>query len=244
VRISPVGSSRGVEVGGPGTLAVADRSVGGRGSPRLSERRQLIAHQRDRKLEPPSVRDVVEPAARTGGMRKRYDRCLSLHEGPADCPRQARQAEQASQREPADRDDERRSQQRQLPLAPELAEPLLGRRRRAVAATRGGAARIAPRHRSAVERRVERGFVQLEPTSQRPARAAPPRPSLDPLDRAWRLAEEVRALSRYTLEHRLGIERESRLEAGAAAAVVALKGCKASIGATARRHAADARRRS
>ena len=49
---------------------------------------------------------------------------------------QRRDAEQPPQREPADGDDQVRAQQLELPVAPELAEVLLARRRRAVAAAR------------------------------------------------------------------------------------------------------------
>src|SRR5262249_12950031 len=123
--------------------------------------------------------------------------------------------------EDADRDDQLRPQQRELPLAPERAEPLLLRARRPVAAARGRAARIAARHRCAVERAVEGVLVEVEPAAERAAGAAPPRPALGALDRARRLAEEVRALAAARRGDRERAERMPGLPARAAPPLVA-----------------------
>ena len=69
------------------------------------------------------------PAARAGRMRERHDGHAVALEPLADRAVSWR-AEQAAEREPADRDDQLRPQQLELPVAPELAELLLARRRR------------------------------------------------------------------------------------------------------------------
>src|SRR5207247_3335808 len=61
------------------------------------------------------------------------------------------------------------AEQFELPVPPELAELLLARRRRPVAAAGRCPAGIAARDRGAVERRIERILVQLEPAAERPA---------------------------------------------------------------------------
>src|SRR4029077_6634593 len=140
------------------------------------------------------VRRVVEPAARARGVRQRDDGRPVQLEPLADAGSERGAAEQPSQREASDRDDHLWPQQLELPLAPEGAELLLARRRRAVAAAGRGAPRVAARHRRAVEGRVEVVLLELEPAAKRPAGAATPREPLFSLDHARRLAEHVRTL--------------------------------------------------
>src|SRR5690348_10366831 len=92
----------------------------------------------------------------------------------ADALRQRRQAEQRLQREPARGHDQLRAEKLELPAVPERAQVALARRRSAVAASGRGAARIATGHGRAIERRVERVLVQLEPAAERLPRAAAP----------------------------------------------------------------------
>ena len=73
---------------------------------------------------------------------------------------------------------------------------MLARRRRAVAAARRGAPGVAARDRGAVEGRVELVLLELEPTAERPPRAAAPRQPLLSFDNAGRLAVEVGGLVR------------------------------------------------
>src|SRR5512146_256226 len=103
---------------------------------------------------------------------------------PADRIGETRHAEEPSRRESADRHDQLRLEEPQLRVTPALAEPLLLRRRRAVAASRACASGVAPRHRGAVERRVELVLVELEPAAQRLARTASPRAAFLALDDA------------------------------------------------------------
>ena len=141
---------------------------------------------------------VVDAPDRAGrrarGSRGRSASCSRRTDGGAGRPprRRARTAapthparpldpEQALDREPADRDDQRRAQELELPVAPELAELLLAGRRRPVAAAGRRPARVAARDGGAVEGRVELVLVQLEPAPERlrrrgRARAAAPRP--------------------------------------------------------------------
>src|SRR5437660_1616059 len=111
-------------------------------------------------------------------MRQWHDGRAVEFEAASDAADQPADAEQLRDRQPSDGDDQPRSQDAQLPLAPELAQLLLARGGRAVAAARRCAPRVATCHGSAVEGRVELLLVQLEPAAQRAARTAPPRPSL------------------------------------------------------------------
>src|SRR2546430_2749526 len=83
--------------------------------------------------------------------------------------------------DPADGHDQLRPQDLELPVAPELAQLLLARRRRAVAASGRRAARVAARHRGTVESLVEGLLVELEPAAQRAACPAAPREPFLPL---------------------------------------------------------------
>src|SRR5207342_2689613 len=89
--------------------------------------------------------------------------------------------------------------------------------------TRGGAARVAARHRSAVERRVELVLVKPEPSAEGLARSAAPRPPLLALDHAGRLTEDVRLLPGMPLEHGGRLDPKTRLGAGATPTVVTLQ---------------------
>src|SRR5262249_27961321 len=111
-------------------------------------------------------------------------------------------ADQAPDREPADRHDQFRPEQAQLPLEPERAQLLLARRRHPVAGARRRAAGVAPGDGGAVERRVEGVVVEVEPAAQVLAGAAAPRSPLLALEHAGRLAVHVGALSLVALEHR------------------------------------------
>src|SRR4051794_38854026 len=115
--------------------------------------------------EPGPVRRVVQPAARPGGMRQRDGDRIAYEIALPDAIAEPALAEQVADGEPADRDDEARREQAQLPVAPERTEPLLRRARRAVAARRGPP-RVAARHRGAVEARVEGVLLELEPAPQ------------------------------------------------------------------------------
>src|SRR5688500_5121563 len=207
---------------------------------RMSERlqaRQLAADVRERFPESGAVRDVVQPAARAGGMGQRdHDRAgrvIAL----ADRVRQRLDAEQLAECKPADRDDQVWAEQLELPVAPEPAKLLLARRRRAVAAARGGAAGIAARHRRAVEALVELVALESKPAPQRRARAAAPGQALLALDDSRCLAEQVRALSAARRPHRPGLEREAGLDAGTADRRVALERGERAVRALADAHA-------
>jgi len=102
-------------------------------------------------------------------------------------------------------------------------ELLLARPRRPVAASGRCAARIAPRDRGAVERRVELVLVHLQPAAKRLPGATPPRPALLALDQSRRLSVHVRALTEALVSHRPRLEREPGLDARATHAQVALQ---------------------
>src|SRR5207248_2432019 len=106
-----------------------------------------------------------------------------------------RYSQQAARGQAADRDDERRADDREFPLAPERAEVLLFRRRRAVAAARRRLARVTARDGRAVEELVELVLLEAEPRAQRAAGPAPPRPPFEALLDARSLTVEVGALS-------------------------------------------------
>src|SRR5262249_9451178 len=132
-------------------------------------------------------------------------------------------AEQAPDREPADRKDQPRGHETQLPLTPERAQLLLARRRRSIATAQDRTSGVAAGDRSAVERRVEGGLVHGEPAAQRLARSPSPRAPLDAFDGARRLAEDEGALPSVALEDGHRLEPEACFRAGAAAAVVPLQ---------------------
>ena len=136
---------------------------------------------------------------------------------------EAGQPEQPPDREPSDRHDQAWREQPNLPFAPERAQLLLAGGRCPVASTRRRPARIAARHRGAVERRVERVLVEPEPAAKRLTGAPSPRAPLIALDDARRLAQDVRLLTCVTLQHRLRLESEAGLRAGPAHAVVTLQ---------------------
>src|SRR6266576_955101 len=128
-------------------------------------------------------------------MRQRdHGRTLALV-AAADARREARDPEQALDREASDRDDQLRTHQLELPRAPERAQLLLVLRRGPVAATRGGAAGIAARNRGAVEGCVELLLLEPEPAPQRLTGAATPGSPFLALDDARRLAVHVRTLA-------------------------------------------------
>ena len=105
--------------------------------------------------------------------------------------------------------DQPRPKEPKLPLAPELAQLLLASRGRPVAAASRRTARVAARHRGAVERRVELVLVHRQPAPQRLPGAPAPRPSLLSLDHSRRLSEDVRPLARMPLEDRERLDRDT-----------------------------------
>src|SRR5437588_12104759 len=156
-------------------------------------------------------------------MREWHDRDALELVSLADAHGQLREAEQAPQGEPAGGDDQLRPQELELPSPPERAQLPLTRSRRAVAASRRRAPRIAPRHRCAVERRVEGVLLEVEPAAERLAGPAPPRQSLLALDDAGRLSEEIRALTRMRGAHRPRLERVAGFDARPAAREISLE---------------------
>src|SRR5262249_45473418 len=137
----------------------------------------------------------VEPRGGARWRRRRERRRAVERVAAADARGKPGDAEELRDREAADRDDQLRLKDRELPFAPKRAELLLARCRRAVAAPRSGASRIAAGDRRAVERRVELLFVQLEPAPQGLARAATPGAALLAFDDPGRLAVHVRDLA-------------------------------------------------
>src|SRR5919109_1050709 len=165
-------------------------------------------------------------------MRKGNDGSVVEFEALADARRQILEPEQPARRETPNGEDEPWPQDPELPLAPERAQLLLGRGRRAVTAARRRASGKAARDRRAVEGLVELGLVHLEPAPERLSRASAPRPPLLALDDSGRLPEDVGTLSRVTLEHRPGFEWVAGLDAGTADTVVALERSERAVGAT------------
>src|SRR4051794_35903993 len=149
-------------------------------------------------------------------MRQRNDRRTVELVAAADAGGEPVQTEQPPDRQAADRDDQLRPQDLELPRPPEPAQLLLAWRRRAVAAARCRAAGVAARHRRAIERRIELLFLELQPTPQGLARAPAPRTSLVSLDDARRLPVHVGALTCVHVADRPRLERVARLDAGAA----------------------------
>src|SRR5438067_11925988 len=103
---------------------------------------ECAAHERKCAVEPLAVRGHVQPAARSGGMRQWNERCAVEVEPLADAFGELRAPEQRAQGQAAHRDDQLRPQELELPAAPERAQLLLARRRRAGAAPRRGATGI------------------------------------------------------------------------------------------------------
>ena len=147
----------------------------------------------------------------------------------ADPVAQAASRQKPANRESADRDDQLRPQQAQLPFEPEGAELALDRRRHAVTGAGRRPAGIAARDRGAVEGRVELVLVEVEPPAQRLPGTATPRSEFRSLDDPGSLAVDERALAEVPLQHRPGLERKPCLGAGAAAAVVGLERCQGAV---------------
>src|SRR5690349_9034026 len=105
-------------------------------------------------------------------MRKRDRGRAVVLVAAADALGHALEAKQAPGGETTHRDDQPRLDQRELPVAPERAELLLGRRRPAVAPAARRLPRVAARDGRAVERLVELVLVEPEPAAQRAAGAA------------------------------------------------------------------------
>ena len=149
--------------------------------------------------EPPPVRRLVEPGARARGMGERdHDRVVD-DVALADAFGQRPRADDRGCREAADREDQRGAEKAKLLDAPRCTEAPLGGRRRSIAAARD-AARVAARDRRAVERRIERLLVELEPRTQRATGPALPRRAGGALDDSRRLPVEIRPSSRCALD--------------------------------------------
>src|SRR5436305_14935168 len=112
---------------------------------------------------------------------------------------------------------------------PESAQVAFARRRGSVAAPGRRATGIATCDGRAVERRVERVLVQLEPAAERLPGAAAPRQALFAFDDAGRLSVQVRTLVRERRSHGQRLEREACLDARATAREIALQRRKRSI---------------
>src|SRR5204863_1083246 len=102
----------------------------------------------------------------------------------------------------------------------------------AVAAAGRTLPRVAAGRRDAVEDLVERLLVHLEPAAKGSAGAAAPRPLLDALDGAGRLADDHRALPGVPFDDRERGEREPGLRTGPTAAVVPLEGRERAVAAS------------
>src|SRR5919202_1894058 len=169
-------------------------------------------------------------------MGERNDRGAVAFEADADAVGEAGTSEQPPHGQTADRHDQLRPDQLELPLAPERAQLLLARRRRPVALATACSAGIAARDRGAVERGVEFALLQVEPAAKCLTRLAAPRPPLASLDRAGRLAEHVRALPLVRLHDRQRLERVPGFDAGAADAGVSLERPQRAVARAAARH--------
>jgi len=155
-------------------------------------------------------------------MRQGYGDGLAKVEGRSDAVVEARDPEDPLHGETAHRNDDRGTEQAQLPVEPEPAELDLARRRGPIPATRRMTARIAARHGDAVEGLVELLFVELEPPPKRPTGSTAPRPALLGFDDSGSLADDHRPLAGPALEDGQRLERESFLGARPANAVVPL----------------------
>src|SRR5262245_16999809 len=184
-------------------LAVGRRS----GVPVLSgvQGPELRVNQIDGTPDAALVSGSVHPPADARRVRERNRNRLAELEPPAHRGVEAREPEQSPDRKPADRHDQPRPEQPELPLAPERAQLLLAHGRRPVASTRRRPTRVAARHRGAVERRVERVLVEPEPPAQRLPGATSPRTPLLALEDAGCLAEDVRLLAGVPLEPKPGL---------------------------------------
>ena len=165
----------------------------------------------------------VEPAARAGRMGQRNHGGAVELVPAADARREPADPQQPPDREPAHGNDQPRTDDLELPLAPEPAQRLFVRRRRTVAASRGRPSWIAAGDGRAVERLVELVLLEREPAPQRLTRAAAPRPPFLALDDSRRLAVHVRALAGVDVPDRPRLERVPGLDAGTTAAEVALE---------------------
>src|SRR5439155_14724981 len=200
------------------------------------EQCKLVSYERECGVELRAVRGHVRPAARAGGMGQRDDGHAVVLVARADALGELREPEQAPERETADGHDELRPQELELPVAPELAQLLLARRRRAVAAPGRRAARVTPGHRGTVEGPVEGLLVELEPAAQRAACPAAPREPLLSLVDTWSLSVHIGALVVERRPHRRRLEWVPGLDARAAARQVALERGERAIRRPADRH--------
>src|SRR4051794_31940464 len=146
--------------------------------------------------------------------------------------------EQAAGSQASDRDDQRRPDQLELPLAPERAELLLPWLRGAVAAARRSLAGVATRHGGAIEGRVEFVLVELQPPAEGPPCATPPGKPFLALDNAGRLAEHKGPLAFVGLHDRQRLERIAGFDAGPADPIVTLKRSHRAIARAPARHLA------
>ena len=204
--------------------------------------RDLPSHVRQSLAEPRAIRLVVQPGACAGGVRQRdHDGvgAARVHDvALADALAERRDAEQTPDREPADRHDQLRAQQTQLPLVPEATELLLSRCGHSVATAGGGPAGVAPRHRGAIEALVELVALESEPAAEGLAGAAAPGKPLLAFDEPRSLAEEVRALPVVRGAHRPRFERVAGLDARSADGQVPLQRRDRAVEAPAYGHAA------
>src|ERR1044072_2843000 len=122
-------------------------------------------------------------------MRERNRDSVAELEPRADAAGQAGDPEHALDRKPSDRDNQARPEKAKLPLEPEAAEVELTWARRPIPSPARMPARIAARDRAAVEGRVERVLVQLEPAAECLAGPPAPGPALPPFDAAGGLAD-------------------------------------------------------
>ena len=170
---------------------------------RAGPARRARARARARAAPGSPARAASRSRRRGGGAGRRPRRPL---EALADTGCELRLAEHAAQREPADGDDEAGPQQLELPVAPGLAQLLLARRRRPVAAAGRRAARdssASPR-RSRTSRRTRPRRARASggaPAPRGRATAAAPRPRRSPAParrdtRAGRRTGPARAATR------------------------------------------------
>src|ERR1700746_808707 len=137
----------------------------------------------------------------------------------------------------ADRNDQLRSHDPQLPVTPKLAKLLLAWSGRAIPAAEKRPTRVTARDRRAVERRVELFLVELEPAAQRSARATAPRASFLAFDESRRLPVHVGALIDTFIADRPGLEGKSCFDARPAHAQVALQRLQRAVRRTTTRQA-------